>query len=216
VSDESRRAFLVEVGSLVALGACAGAGVACAAPKARAGAVHVEGSPAGARRALVLSATRAGSTTEVAGFVGERLAGAGWSVDVSCADLAPAPGGYQALVIGSAIRAGRVLPEVRDYVKAHAAALKDLPVACFVVCLTMKDDTPENRVQVSAYLDPLRASVTPVEVGLFAGRMDYAKLAGVSRLMARALRLPEGDFRDWTAIGAWADGVAAKAAAAAG
>jgi menaquinone-dependent protoporphyrinogen oxidase len=178
--------------------------------------LHSQGSPASARKALVVHGTRAGSTAEVADFVAGRLADAGWSVDVSGAELAPAPGAYQAVVIGSAIRAGNVLPEVRDYAKAHAAALKAVPVACFVVCLTMKDDTPENRAKVNAYLDPLRARVTPVEVGLFAGKMDYARLAGVSRLMARALSLPEGDFRSWTAIGAWADGVAAKVAVAGG
>jgi menaquinone-dependent protoporphyrinogen oxidase len=42
---------------------------------------------------------------------------------------------------------------------------------------------------------------------VFAGKLDHASLSRVERLMVRALRAPEGDFRDWDAIRAWARGV---------
>jgi menaquinone-dependent protoporphyrinogen oxidase len=45
---------------------------------------------------------------------------------------------------------------------------------------------------------------------VFAGKLDRAALSHVERLMVRALRAPEGDFRDWDAIRAWAQGVAAQ------
>jgi menaquinone-dependent protoporphyrinogen oxidase len=32
---------------------------------------------------------------------------------------------------------------------------------------------------------------------VFAGKLDHASLSRVERLMVRALRTPEGDFRDW-------------------
>jgi hypothetical protein len=37
--------------------------------------------------------------------------------------------------------------------------------------------------------------------------LDHASLSRVERLMVRAQRAPEGDFRDWDAIRAWARGV---------
>ena len=131
-------------------------------------------------------------------------------MDVEGVEAARDLGGYQAVVIGSAIRNGSVLPEIRDFVKARSAELQRIPVAYFVVCMTMREDTPENRAKADAYLDPLRSEVKPVEVGLFAGKVDYAQLDARSRLMARVVNLPAGDFRDWTAIAAWADALAAR------
>jgi menaquinone-dependent protoporphyrinogen oxidase len=103
-----------------------------------------------------------------------------------------------------------VLPEIRDFVRSRKAALQGAAVAYFVVCMTMREDTPEHRAKAESYLDPLRAEVKPIDVGLFAGAVDYAKLEGGSKMMAKMVKLPAGDFRDWTAIGAWVDGLAAK------
>jgi len=49
-----------------------------------------------------------------------------------------------------------------------------------------------------------------VDVGLFAGVMDYSKLSFMLRLMMKAMGSPEGDFRDWEAIRAWASQVRAR------
>jgi menaquinone-dependent protoporphyrinogen oxidase len=43
---------------------------------------------------------------------------------------------------------------------------------------------------------------------VFAGRLDYGSLRRVERLMVKALRAPEGDFRDWNAIRSWARPIA--------
>ena len=61
-----------------------------------------------------------------------------------------------------------------------------------------------NRRKVAAYLDPVCEVVQPVDVGLFAGVMDYSKLPFILRLMMKKMKSPEGDFRDWEAIRAWA------------
>jgi menaquinone-dependent protoporphyrinogen oxidase len=44
---------------------------------------------------------------------------------------------------------------------------------------------------------------------VFSGKLDRSALSHVERLMVRAPRAPEGDFRDWDAIRAWARAVAA-------
>ena len=79
-----------------------------------------------------------------------------------------------------------------------------MPVAYFVVCLTMQDDTEENRRTVEAYLDPVCELVEPVDKGLFAGALDLSKLGLPLRLAMKAAKASEGDFRDWEAIRAWA------------
>ncbi len=189
--------------ALIALAACASGAIPASS-------VHYEGSPAPTRRVLVLYATRAGSTAEVAYFIGRKLSEAGWSVDVDGVKTAGDLGPYQAVVIGSAIRMGSVLPEVREFVRAHRPELERLRVAYFVVCMTMQEDTPKNRAEADGYLEPLRSEVKPVEVGLFAGKVDYAKLGVGTRLMARMADLPAGDYRNWTAIEAWAGALAGK------
>jgi len=80
---------------------------------------------------------------------------------------------------------------------------------------------PGSVVLLMASLLPLRirpalriraclAQVQPVDVGLFAGVMDYSKLSFMLRLMMKAMGSPEGDFRDWEAIRAWASQVRAR------
>ena len=67
--------------------------------------------------------TRAGSTAEVADAVGKKLAQGGAMVDVMSVKNVHDLNGYQAVVLGSAIRAGKVLPEIFDFVKAYKSDL---------------------------------------------------------------------------------------------
>jgi len=153
---------------------------------------------------LVAYATKARSTAEVAEAVGEELRNMGAEVDVRLAkdvkDLKP----YSAAILGSGIRMGQLLSDATKFVEKNREALSQIPVAYFVVCLTMKDDTEENRSTVEAYLDPVREMVEPVDIGLFAGVIDYSKLSFTARTMSKAMKVSEGDFRDWEAIRAWA------------
>lgn len=62
-------------------------------------------------------------------------------------------------------------------------------------------------MEVTAYSDAAREVVQPVDVGLFAGAMDYGKLSLPFRLIMKGMKIPEGDFRDWDVIHAWANDV---------
>jgi menaquinone-dependent protoporphyrinogen oxidase len=96
------------------------------------------------------------------------------------------------------------MPEAVDFVETNQEALTQMPVAYFVVCATLQQDTEENRRTVAAYLDPLRQLVEPVKEGLFAGAIDRSKLPLPLRLILKAMKAGEGDWRDWDAIRAWA------------
>ena len=160
---------------------------------------------------LVAYATKAGSTAEVAAEIGRVVESkGGCKVDVHPVGKVKEVGGYDAVIIGSAIRAGKWLPEATKFVEKHRDALSQVPVAFFTVCLTLSEDTEENRRTVAAYLDPVREIVQPVDVGLFAGMMDSSKLSFLLRLMMKKMKSPEGDFRDWEAIRDWAGQVRAR------
>jgi menaquinone-dependent protoporphyrinogen oxidase len=121
-------------------------------------------------------------------------------------DLSP----YRAVIVGTGIRAGQVYRDTLAFLERHQAALSQVPVAYFVVCMTMKDDTEENRCQVETYVDQMREKapqVQPLEVGLFAGKMDFKALSLPLKLIVKAMKSEEGDYRDWDAIREWAASV---------
>ncbi len=155
---------------------------------------------------LVTYATWVGSTGEVAQTVAQTLRDEGATVTVLPTQDVSDPGSYRAVVLGSGIRMGKLHPDALDFVEKHQQALSQTPVAYFVVCLTMRDDTDENRGTVDAYLDPLRAKapqVQALDVGLFAGALDYEKLPPPFQQALKAMNVPEGDFRQWDDIRAW-------------
>lgn len=157
------------------------------------------------RHFLVGYASRAGSTAEVAEAVGLVLRESGASVDVLPVDDLKSIAGYDAVVLGTAIWAGKPLPEMRRFVAEQQDTLGRLPVACFILCDTLKEDTPANRQVALGYAAPLRAIQESVSPGLFAGARNFSKLHPLLRwFLMRVLRLAEGDWRDWSRIRAWA------------
>jgi menaquinone-dependent protoporphyrinogen oxidase len=164
----------------------------------------------GTDRVLVLYATRAGSTGEVADFIGKKLAEAGYVADVRPVTDAPRLSDYRAVVVGTAIRMGSVLPEALDFVRDHRLELQSRPIAYFLLCMKLKEDTAENRQVAAGYLDPLRVEVQPVDIGLFAGKLDSSKLGFWEGTIATLAGGSDGDLRNWKAIEAWSLAVAPK------
>jgi menaquinone-dependent protoporphyrinogen oxidase len=153
---------------------------------------------------LVTYATRAGSTVEVAATVAEELRAEGATVDVLPIKIVRDVNGYDAVVVGSAIRMGQWLPEAVQFVKTHRSTLAGIPTAYFLVSGFLREDTPEMRQKVLAFLDPVREILEPISIGLFAGKIDFSKLSWLDRTIAKAVGSPEGDWRDWEAIRNWA------------
>lgn len=159
---------------------------------------------------LVTYASNTGWTVGVVEAIGRTLAENGAKVDVlpmsDVKDLSP----YDAVVAGSAINGGAWLPKAIQFIRGHQAELKRKPFASFLVCTTLAMKNGEQyRGHVSSWLDPVRALVRPVSVGLFAGGLDIRKIPSFSdRLKFRLSVLfgvwKEGDHRDWNAIQKWA------------
>jgi len=157
---------------------------------------------------LVAYATAAGSTAEVAEAVGEAMRSEGTQVDVRQAKTVTDLAAYDAVVLGSGVRASRIYGEAIKFIQNHQDALSKVPVAYFVVCMTMQENTEACRLQAQEFVDQMVAaapSVQPVDTGLFGGLMDYERISWLLRLLIQhVIKQQEGDARDWDAIRAWA------------
>lgn len=167
-------------------------------------------------RVLVVVASRHGSTAEIAAAlarnIGESDAGtaAGITGVAVPAEQRPDPGAFDAVVLGSAVYAGRWLDVAREYAAAHAEVLRARPVWLFssgpIGSPVVAEDEPHDAAPLAA-LTGARAH------RIFPGRLDKTRLSFGERAMATAMRAPVGDFRNWDEIRAWAAEIAADLAA---
>ncbi len=162
------------------------------------------------KKVLVAYASRLGSTAGVAEAIGRSLADSGAQVDVLPVKDVKSLDSYQAVVVGSAIRDKKWLPEAIQFVQTHQAALAEKPLAIFLVCMTLAMPKGEKyRSEVAKWLDPVRALVKPVSEGLFAGSLEINRIENLSdRVKFRISTMmgvwKEGDHRNWMAIKEWA------------
>ena len=165
---------------------------------------------AGPLRVLVAYATKAGSTAEIAGKVGEVLRNEGLLTDLvpvaEVADLAP----YQAVVLGSAVYAGRWRREAAVFLERNETALSKREVWLFSSGPTGEGD-PVGLMKGWRFPAELQAVADRIKVrdiALLHGKLDPAKLNILERMMIKAVKAPVGDYRDWEAILSWARGIA--------
>jgi len=154
-----------------------------------------------AKKILIAYGTGAGSTAEVAQAIGEEMEKAGAQVDVKAVENVKDIRAYDAVVVGSAVRAFNLLGKTKRFLRKQAKHLRNLPVAFFVVCMTMKEETPENIEKATSFAKPMLKIKEPVSLGLFGGCLDPDKLTG---FFAQTMKTqPKEDVRDWEKIRAW-------------
>ena len=164
-------------------------------------------------KVLIVFASKYGSTGGVVSAIAETLQERGHLVDAHEAAKAPAPAGHDAVVIGSGVYMGSWLKPAAGYLEAHAAALTERPVWLFGVGpLGAENPQPAG--------DPEQASMLVERVrgrgyATFTGALDRGRLSLADRLIVRMVKAPDGDFRDWQAIRAWAHAIADALAATA-
>jgi len=75
------------------------------------------------------------------------------------------------------------LPEAMDFLQANRAVLQKVPVAVFLVCMTLAMSNADRyHDEVATFLDPVRAIVTPVSEGMFAGLRLRLRVDRVDRV----------------------------------
>jgi menaquinone-dependent protoporphyrinogen oxidase len=171
-------------------------------------------------RVLVAFATRHGATAGIAERIGERLRAAGLEADVVPVGSVRCPASYDAFVIGAAAYMFHWLKEASAFVDRNRKLLAARPVWLFSSGPLGSDPVNEKGedqlvVSVPKEFTRYHAELHPRGERVFFGALDpSAPPIGVAeRLMhlmpAARDALPHGDFRDWPAIDAWADGIAA-------
>lgn len=159
-------------------------------------------------RVMVVYGTKSGCTKGIAERMGEVLLAKGIDVDVAGAEGAASPVGYDAVIVGSGVRAGTWHSAAREWVKFNADALTSVPVAMFTCGLTTAND-PSKESEVRAFTDALleETGVVPVSRAVFAGWNEPSSFSFVERSVMKLMKAPQGDFRDMDAVAAWTESV---------
>lgn len=158
-------------------------------------------------RILITYASRTGSTQEVAEFVMHTLREKGWEVELKPINEVNNLQAYWAVIVGSAVREGHWLPEATAFVKDHQQELKKLPLVIFALAMSLRIPDIEHYHLVYGYLSEVLELVQPIEVGLFAGSLNYKLLTEAQKQTVTDEGLPEGDYRRWQDVRAWASEV---------
>lgn len=156
------------------------------------------------KHVLVASASRHGATDEIATAIGDALRRAGLRVTVSSPDRVATLDGCDAVILGSAVYVGRWLEPARRFIELHREALTARPVWLFSSGPIGDPPKPqEDPAEVGALLAATGARAHRV----FPGKLDRGVLGMAERLIASAVRAPDGDYRPWPEIDAWAESI---------
>jgi menaquinone-dependent protoporphyrinogen oxidase len=156
-------------------------------------------------RVLVTAATKHGATGEITQAIADTLRDQGLDPTVLEPEQVGTVDGYDAVVLGSAVYAGHWLKPARDLVGRCGPALAARPVWLFSSGPVGDPPKPEEEpVDVAELL----AATSAREHRVFAGKLVRKQLSFPERAIVSALRVPDGDFRDWSEITGWAVGIA--------
>ena len=160
-------------------------------------------------KVLVTAASRYGSTREIGDRIAVVLSDGGFEVVVCAPEAVDGVDEYDAIVVGGAVYAGRWPRDGRELLAREAAGLASKPVWVFSSGPVGDPPKPLGLPEgIAELLDP----ISPRQHVVFCGKLDRTVLRLGDKAIAAALNAPEGDFRDWTAVEAWAETVRAALA----
>lgn len=160
-------------------------------------------------RVLVTAASKHGATEEIAHAVVEELDRRGIVADFLTPEAVKSVTEYDAVVIGSAVYAGHWLKPATDLVAAHADDLRSRRGVWLFSSGPVGEPEPKPEGD-PADIDELVAATSAKDHVVFGGRIKRDELGFAERAIVRALRVADGDHRDWVAIDAWAGEIAAS------
>ena len=157
-------------------------------------------------RVLVAVASKHGATTEIGTAVAETLRAYGFETVVRPPEQVLSLDGFDAVVLGSAVYMGRWLETARTCVTHLGPELRARPTWIFS---SGPIGDPPKPVDDPADLDTLMKATGARGHRVFAGELRKDRLGFGERAVVTALRAPDGDFRPWPEIRAWAAEMAA-------
>jgi menaquinone-dependent protoporphyrinogen oxidase len=171
-------------------------------------------------KVLVAYASRHGATAGIAERIAERFRADGLEADATPVSRVGDPSSYDAFVVGAAAYMFRWLGDATKFVKRNRDLLAARPTWLFTsgpVGTDLVDKAGRDVLVTSVPREfpELRAAIHPRGEMVFFGAYDpAAKPVGFGERFVRLMpaardAMPAGDFRDWAAIDAWADTIAA-------
>jgi menaquinone-dependent protoporphyrinogen oxidase len=162
-------------------------------------------------KVLVAYASQLGGTRGIAEAIAKGLEGRGHEAAARSVSDVTDVDGFDAIVLGSGVFANHWHKPALEFCRRSEAALKARPLWLF-------SSGPVGDIKNPGPLaDPkevaaLRERLRPRDHRIFWGSLDRAALDGsslgtFSRFISRRF-IPEGDWRDWPAIDAWAGVIA--------
>lgn len=155
-------------------------------------------------KVLVTAASKHGSTAQIAEAICEAMRRRGTDAQLMPIESVRSLEGFDAVVLGSAVYAGRWMKAARQLVNDHAGELNDRAVWLFssgpVGDPLQPDHSPE--------FDKMTEATGAREHKLFPGNIDRSVLNIGERAIVASLKAPTGDFRDFNQIRQWAIGIA--------
>ena len=156
---------------------------------------------------LVTYATKYGSTAETAELIGNFLRDEGKVVEVRPICEVFAVTKYSAVIIGSPLYMGKLLPDIVEFVKKHQNMLHERPVIFFLAGYTLVDIDESKRKKALAAVDIVRPYVTPHETGLFAGKVPSENLSFMEKAAMKIDGISPGDYRNPDIVREWTKGL---------
>ena len=127
---------------------------------------------------LIAYATRTGSTARAARLLENTLPG---SVAVDLSKHTPDPSGFDAVILGSGIRFGRIEKPLRTYLEQNWDALRDMSKAIFVC-----NAIPEEERQILRSNFSIRLRNDCILAESLGGELDLGALSKKDRLLLKA------------------------------
>ncbi len=150
---------------------------------------------------LVTTASRHGSTREIATLVAGLREDAGRETEVREPDDVESLAGYDGAVIGSGVYMGRWLDPARQLIKRCQGEFAGRYVWLFSCGPLGEPAKPEGEpVEIEA----LRVATGAIDHRLFPGRLVKSELGLAEKVVVSGVRAPYGDFRPWSEVLMWA------------
>jgi menaquinone-dependent protoporphyrinogen oxidase len=173
---------------------------------------------------LVVYGTGEGQTAKIADRISAVLAARGHETTTRDASEIPSVfslDGFDAVLVGASIHAGKQQPAVRAFVTENRNELDTKPTAFFQVSMSSAvEDDEEGQSRAAGYVDEFLEATSwhPDRIGLFGGALRYSKYGFLKRLMMKQIAKRatgdtdtsrDYDYTDWHEVDAFAADFAA-------
>jgi menaquinone-dependent protoporphyrinogen oxidase len=164
-----------------------------------------------ANKVLVAFATRYGSTQGVAEKIAVTLREQGLEVDLQPLRQVNSLADYSAVVVGAPLYMFHWHKDALHFLSEHRGSLMQMPVAIFALGPWHDDEKEFQDVRGQLNKELAKFSwLHPQAVQIFGGKFDPNALTFPHNLIPALKSMPASDIRDWDAIRAWANDIAAR------